>query len=147
MWSSVIVSSSVPDRTGVGGASAVFRTPDCRLRHQAKCAARSQRRDSAKSPLIGPLSDQDRNRHPGKVESDTRERWGQAACAGHIRSDCGGERAAVIYALIGTAKLDDVDLQASLADVLDRIGEMPQTRLNELLRWHWKAEQQQALAA
>ena len=62
-------------------------------------------------------------------------------------SDRGGVRAAVMYTLIGTAKLNDVDPQAWLADVLDRIAEQPQTRLHELLPWHWKAEQQQALAA
>ena len=62
-------------------------------------------------------------------------------------SDRGGERAAVMYTLIGTAKLNDVDPQAWLADVLDRIAELPQTRLHELLPWHWKAERQQALAA
>ncbi len=62
-------------------------------------------------------------------------------------SDRGGERAAVMYTLIGTAKLNDVDPQGWLADVLDRIAEMPQTRLHELLPWHWKAERQQALVA
>ena len=62
-------------------------------------------------------------------------------------SDRGGERAAVMYTLIGTAKLNDVDPQAWLADVLARIAEQPQTRLHELLPWHWKAGQHQALAA
>ena len=62
-------------------------------------------------------------------------------------SDRGGERAAVMYTLIGTAKLNDVDPQAWLADVLDRIADLPQTRLYELLPWHWKAERRQALAA
>ena len=62
-------------------------------------------------------------------------------------SDRGGERAAVMYTLIGTAKLNDVDPQAWLADVLARIAEQPQTRLHELLPWHWKPERQQALAA
>ena len=56
-------------------------------------------------------------------------------------------RAAVMYSLIGTAKLNDLDPQAWLADVLDRIADMPQTRLPELLPWHWKADRQQALAA
>ena len=51
-------------------------------------------------------------------------------------SDRGGERAAAMYTLIGTAKLNDVDPQAWLADVLDRIAEKPQTRLHELLPWH-----------
>ena len=62
-------------------------------------------------------------------------------------SDRGGERAAVMYTLIGTAKLNDVDPQVWLADVLNRIADMPQTRLPELLPWHWKADRQQALAA
>ena len=61
-------------------------------------------------------------------------------------SDRGGERAAVMYTHIGIAKLNDVDPQAWLADLLDRIANLPQTRLHELLPWHWKAEQQQALA-
>ena len=62
-------------------------------------------------------------------------------------SDRGGARAAVMYTLIGTAKLKGVDPQAWLADVLDRIADIPQTRLHELLPWHWKAGQHQALAA
>ena len=62
-------------------------------------------------------------------------------------SDRGGVRAAVMYTLIGTAKLNDVDPQAWLADVLNRIADLPQTRLDELLPWHWKADRQQALAA
>ena len=62
-------------------------------------------------------------------------------------SDRGGARAAVMYTLIGTAKLNGVDPQAWLADVLDRIAEMPQTRLPELLPWHWKVERKPALAA
>ena len=57
-------------------------------------------------------------------------------------SDRGGARAAVMYTLIGTAKLNGVDPQAWLADVLDRIADVPQTRLHELLPWHWKAERQ-----
>ena len=52
-----------------------------------------------------------------------------------------------MYTLIGTAKLNDVDPQAWLADVLNRIADLPQTRLHELLPWFWKADRQQALAA
>ena len=52
-----------------------------------------------------------------------------------------------MYTLIGTAKLKGVDPQAWLADVLDRIADIPQTRLHELLPWHWKAGQHHALAA
>jgi transposase len=52
-------------------------------------------------------------------------------------SDRGGQRAAVMYSLIGTAKLNDVDPQAWLADVLARIAEHPVRRLDELLPWNW----------
>ena len=62
-------------------------------------------------------------------------------------SDRGGRRAAVMYTLIGTAKLNDVDPRGWLADILARIAEQPQTRMHELLPWHWKPERQQALAA
>jgi hypothetical protein len=53
-------------------------------------------------------------------------------------SDRGGERAAVVYSLIATAKLNDVDPQAWLADVLARIADHPVRRLDELLPWHWR---------
>ena len=56
-------------------------------------------------------------------------------------SDRGGQRAAIMYGLIATAKLNDVDPQAWLADVLARIADLPQTRLHELLPWNWKAAQ------
>ena len=55
-------------------------------------------------------------------------------------SDRGGARAAIMYTLIGTAKLNDVDPQAWLADVLERIAEHPNNRLHELLPWHWTAK-------
>jgi transposase len=53
-------------------------------------------------------------------------------------SDRGGERAAAIYSLIATAKLNSVDPQAWLADALRRIADHPASRLDELLPWHWK---------
>ncbi len=53
-------------------------------------------------------------------------------------SDRGSDRAAAMATLIGTAKLNDVDPQAWLADVLARIADTPQTRLHELLPWEWK---------
>ena len=54
-------------------------------------------------------------------------------------SDRGGERAAVMYSLIVTAKMNDVDPQAWLADVLARIAEHPVQRLDELLPWNWRS--------
>ena len=62
-------------------------------------------------------------------------------------SDRGGERAAAMCTLIGTAKLNDVDPQAWLADVLARIAELPHTQVHELLPWNWKAARDQTLAA
>jgi len=62
-------------------------------------------------------------------------------------SDRGGERAAAMYTLIATAKLNDVNPQAWLADVLARIADHPASRLHELLPWHWEATQHQAAAA
>ena len=56
-------------------------------------------------------------------------------------SDRGGRRAAAMYTLIGTTKLNDVDPQAWLADVLKRIAGTPQSRLGELLPWNWVPEQ------
>jgi transposase len=53
-------------------------------------------------------------------------------------SDRGGERAAAIYTLIETAKLNNVDPQAWLEDVLRRIANHPVSRLADLLPWNWK---------
>jgi transposase len=53
-------------------------------------------------------------------------------------SDRGGERAAALYSLIVTAKLNDVDPQAWLADVLARIAEHPARDIDELLPWNWR---------
>ena len=53
-------------------------------------------------------------------------------------SDRGGDRAAAMYSLIITAKLNDVDPRAWLADVLRRIASHPASRLHELLPWNWR---------
>ncbi|KPH88014.1 hypothetical protein GLUCOINTEAF2_0203996 [Komagataeibacter intermedius AF2] len=53
-------------------------------------------------------------------------------------SDRGGERAAAMYSLVVTCRLNEVDPQAWLADVLARINDTPNPRLHELLPWHWK---------
>jgi transposase len=51
-------------------------------------------------------------------------------------SDRGGERAAVFYSLIGTAKLNGLDPEAYLRHVLGRINDHPINRIEELLPWH-----------
>lgn len=62
-------------------------------------------------------------------------------------SERGGHRAAAMYSLIGTAKLNDIDPQAWLADVIARISDMPVSRLHELLPWEWNAETPHVKAA
>jgi hypothetical protein len=54
-------------------------------------------------------------------------------------SERGAERAAAMTTLIVTAKLNDIDPLAWLADVLARIAGTPQSRLYELLPWEWKS--------
>ena len=53
-------------------------------------------------------------------------------------SDRGGQRAAAMYSLIITCKMNGVDPQAWLADVLARIAAHPMHRLDELLPWNWR---------
>ena len=55
-------------------------------------------------------------------------------------SDAGGERAAVIYSLIGTAKLNSVNPEAYLREVLSRIADHPVNRIEELLPWNLAAD-------
>ena len=64
-------------------------------------------------------------------------------------SDRGGQRAAAIYTLIATAKLNNIDPEAWLADVLRRISDHPASRLHELLPWNWSKPEtpEQAKAA
>jgi len=51
-------------------------------------------------------------------------------------SDAGGERAAAIYSLVETAKLNGLDPEAYLREVLGRIAEHPINRIDELLPWN-----------
>ena len=59
-------------------------------------------------------------------------------------SDRGGQRAAMMYSLIITAKMNDIDPQAWLADVLARIAEHSAYRIDELAPWNWKQSEEQA---
>jgi transposase len=55
--------------------------------------------------------------------------------------------AATIYTLIATAKLNDIDPEAWLADVLRRINDHPASRLDELLPWNWRKPTSESAAA
>lgn len=57
-------------------------------------------------------------------------------------SKAGGERAAAIYTVIETARLNDLELQTYIADVNAKIaGRWPQSRWDELMTWNWQAQQ------
>jgi transposase len=62
-------------------------------------------------------------------------------------SDTGGDRAAVVYSLVETCKLNGIDPEAYLCDVLTRIADHPINRIGELLPWHWADRASQAKAA
>lgn len=83
-----------------------------------------------------------RYRDDGRVEIDNNaaERALRAVALGRKNylfagADCGGERAAVVYSLIGTAKLNEIDPEDYLRHVLTHIAEHPINRINELLPW------------
>jgi transposase len=62
-------------------------------------------------------------------------------------SDEGGRRAAAIYTLIETCKLNDIDPQAWLADMLARLPDYPARHIDDLLPWNWKRAREQKVAA
>ena len=53
----------------------------------------------------------------------------------HVGSDAGGHTAAVMYTLLGTAKLNGINPQRYLRHVLERIADHPSNRIDELLPW------------
>ena len=55
-----------------------------------------------------------------------------------VGSDRGGERAAAIYTLIETCRMNGIDPRAWLADVLRRLPDHPASRIADLLPWSWK---------
>jgi transposase len=62
-------------------------------------------------------------------------------------SERGADRAAVMATLIQTAKMNDIDPQAWLADVLAGIAEHPVHKLDELLPWNWRPREARASQA
>lgn len=58
-------------------------------------------------------------------------------------SKAGGDRAAAIYSVIETAKLNGLEPQAYIADVIAKIGaDWPAARWDELMPWKWQPDQQ-----
>jgi transposase len=55
-----------------------------------------------------------------------------------LGSDAGGDRAAVFYTIIQTCKLNHIDPEAYLADVIGRVADHPAKRVHDLLPWNWK---------
>lgn len=62
-------------------------------------------------------------------------------------SDEGGMRAAILYTLIRSAKLNGLEPEAWLRDVLSRIADHPINRVDELLPWAWAAREGSAKLA
>ncbi|HUZ93444.1 MAG TPA: IS66 family transposase [Edaphobacter sp.] len=75
-----------------------------------------------------------------EIDNNTAERALRVVALGRKNylfagSDAGGERAAALYSLIGTAKLNGLDPESYLRDVLSRIADHPINRIEELLPW------------
>jgi transposase len=70
-----------------------------------------------------------------------------AAATAFQGSDESGRRAAAIYTLIATAKLNDIDPHAWLDDILARLPGHPAKRIHELLPWNWRRQKSAAEAA
>jgi transposase len=82
-----------------------------------------------------------------EIDNNSAERALRAVAVGRKNylfagSDRGGERAATFYSLIGTAKLNGIDPEAYLRQVLTRIADHPVNRIAELLPWNIKPTEQ-----
>ena len=76
-----------------------------------------------------------------EIDNSAAERALRAVALGRknflfVGSNCGGERAAAMYSLIGSAKLNGLDPEAYMTHVLARIADHPIRRIDELLPWN-----------
>jgi transposase len=79
-----------------------------------------------------------------EIDNNAAERALRAVAVGRKNylfagSDRGGERAAALYSLIGSAKLNGLDPESYLREVLTRIADHPIRRIEELLPWNLAA--------
>ncbi len=88
----------------------------------------------------------ERYSHDGRIEIDNNAAERALRCVALGRknflfagSDAGGERAAAIYSLLGSAKLNGHNPEAFLREVLARIADHPINRISELLPWNLQA--------
>ena len=89
----------------------------------------------------GEVDRRPRSQAAGIMDGMDRRPLPHAPDSGHheVASDEGGERAAAIYTLTETAKLNRLDPAAWLRDVLARLATHPAKRIAELLPWNWAA--------
>ena len=113
------------------------------LRHTASRVSKKSELAKAIGYVLTRWSAFTRYRDDGRIEIDNSaaERALRAVALGRKNylfagSDAGGERAAAIYSLIGSAKLNGLDPQAYLRHVIERIADHPITRVEQLLPWN-----------